>query len=189
MTSAGSVAVDVLVVGAGLAGLHTATLLAERGHEVLLVDRRTSPTGAIRRTGTDVGKTLTTSRCRRTAWARRSDGWCSTRRTCAGRSSWSGRADEYRVGNMAPLYLAAARNAADAGVRITLGGRDLALDRNDHLLVGAEEVFAVPPGAEPPTFHCVLDPSQAPGYLAGGGTPTSASPATPTVSPTASAGP
>ena len=31
---------DVLVVGAGLAGLHTATLLARRGHDVLLADRR-----------------------------------------------------------------------------------------------------------------------------------------------------
>ena len=41
---------DVLVVGAGLAGLHTATLLAERGHDVLLVDRRTSLAGAIRTT-------------------------------------------------------------------------------------------------------------------------------------------
>ena len=31
--------VDVLVVGAGLAGLHMATLLARRGHDVLLVMR------------------------------------------------------------------------------------------------------------------------------------------------------
>jgi flavin-dependent dehydrogenase len=111
--------------------------------------------------------------------------------------------DEYRVGDMAPLYAAAARTAAGAGVRIALGtryvgrradiyaldgpdgptrvraryvvgadgarsrvARDLALDRNDHLLVGAEEVFAVPPGSDPPAFHCVLDPVLAPGYLA-----------------------
>jgi flavin-dependent dehydrogenase len=111
--------------------------------------------------------------------------------------------DEYRVGDMAPLYLAAARAAVDAGVRIHLGtrydgrrggaavltgrdgprtvrarflvgadgarsrvARDLGLDRNRHLLVGAEEVFPVPAGTEPPAFHCVLDPSLAPGYLA-----------------------
>lgn len=123
--------------------------------------------------------------------------------------------DEYRVGDMAPLYVVAAESAAKAGVRIELGtrlagrrdgswvltgpdgpthvrarfvvgadgarsrvARDLALDRNHHLLVGAEEVFEVPGGpasqgspgsqgsGEPPAFHCVLDPSLAPGYLA-----------------------
>ncbi|WP_324274605.1 NAD(P)/FAD-dependent oxidoreductase [Blastococcus brunescens] len=111
--------------------------------------------------------------------------------------------DEFRVGDMAPLYEAAARAALSAGVRLELGtryvgrrgdvytldgphgrrqvraryvvgadgarsrvARDLALDRNDHLLVGAEEVFTVPGASEPPAFHCVLDPSLAPGYLA-----------------------
>ncbi len=49
---------DVLVVGAGLAGLHTATLLARRGHEVLLAERRPGLTGAIRTTGIFVRKTL-----------------------------------------------------------------------------------------------------------------------------------
>ena len=49
---------DVLVVGAGLAGLHTATLLARRGHAVMLVDRRTDLTTAIRTTGIFVRKTL-----------------------------------------------------------------------------------------------------------------------------------
>ncbi len=46
--------------------------------------------------------------------------------------------------------------------------KDLGLDRNRHLLIGAEEVFAVPPlrAGQEPTFHCVLDPSIAPGYLA-----------------------
>ena len=44
--------------------------------------------------------------------------------------------------------------------------RDLALDHNDHLLVGAEEVFATPARDVTPTFHCVLDPSISPGYLA-----------------------
>jgi flavin-dependent dehydrogenase len=44
--------------------------------------------------------------------------------------------------------------------------RDLGLDRNRHLLVGGEEVYAVPGSGGPPAFHCVLDPSLAPGYLA-----------------------
>ncbi|WP_324274606.1 FAD-dependent oxidoreductase [Blastococcus brunescens] len=50
--------VDVLVVGAGLAGLHTATLLAERGHDVLLAERRPGLAGAVRTTGIFVRKTL-----------------------------------------------------------------------------------------------------------------------------------
>ncbi len=195
--------VDVLVVGAGLAGLHTATLLAQRGHDVLLVDRRPALSGAIRTTGIFVRRTLDDfalpPEClgppiRRVVLyppgLRRPVTLVSPR-------------DEYRVGDMAALYVAAAGAAAEAGVRIALGtryagrrdgsflldgmdgpiavparfvvgadgarsrvARDLALDRNDHLLVGAEEVFRISGSKEPPTFHCVLDPSLAPGYLA-----------------------
>ncbi|MGY0007198.1 FAD-dependent oxidoreductase [Micromonospora sp. I033] len=195
--------VDVLVVGAGLAGLHTATLLAERGHDVLLVERRPTLTGAIRTTGIFVRRTL--------------DDFALPPE-CLGppirrvvlyppglrhRVPLVSARDEYRVADMAPLYATAARAAADAGVRIALGtrytgrrdgtfllagrdgpvavrarfvvgadgarsrvARDLDLDRNHRLLVGAEEVFGIPAGDEPPTFHCVLDPSLAPGYLA-----------------------
>jgi flavin-dependent dehydrogenase len=199
----GPEAVDVLVVGAGLAGLHTATLLAERGSEVLLAERRPTLAGAIRTTGIFVRKTLDDFALppgclgppiRRVVLYppdhRRPVELLSDR-------------DEFRVGDMGPLYLAAARRATDAGVRLALGtrycgrrdgvslltgpggprevrarfvvgadgarsavARDLGLDRNRHLLVGAEEVFAVPGGERPPTFHCVLDPSLAPGYLA-----------------------
>ncbi|MEV4410752.1 FAD-dependent oxidoreductase [Catellatospora sp. NPDC049609] len=50
--------VDVLVVGAGLAGLHTARLLAERGLDVMVVDRRRSLSAGIRTTGIFVRRTL-----------------------------------------------------------------------------------------------------------------------------------
>ena len=195
--------VDVLVVGAGLAGLHTAMLLGRRGHDVLLVERRPTLSGAIRTTGIFVRKTLDDfplpaehlgPPIRRVVLyppgLRRPVTLVSDR-------------DEYRVGDMGPLYVDAARDAAAAGVRIAMGtrydgredgafllvgrdgprrvrarfvvgadgarsrvARDLGLDRNRHLLVGAEEVFEVRGGEEPPTFHCVLDPSLAPGYLA-----------------------
>lgn len=194
---------DVLVVGAGLAGLHTATQLARRGHDVLLAERRPSLSGAIRTTGIFVRKTLDDfplppdrlgPPIRRVVLYPP-----SLRRPVTLNSA----RDEYRVGDMAGLYLAAARAATDAGVRLALAtryrgraaghalltgpdgpvrvrarfvvgadgarsavARDLGLDRNRHLLVGGEEVFAVPGSAEPPAFHCVLDPSLAPGYLA-----------------------
>lgn len=195
--------VDVLVVGAGLAGLHTATLLARHGHDVLLVDRRADLTTAIRTTGIFVRKTLDDfplptdhlgPPIRRVVLyppGLRRPVTLDSDRT------------EYRVGDMAALYVAAARAASDAGVRLALGARytgrragtyglegrdgprqlrarfvvgadgarsrvarDLGLDRNASLLVGAEEVFAVPGGDRPAAFHCVLDPSLAPGYLA-----------------------
>ncbi|WDO10004.1 NAD(P)/FAD-dependent oxidoreductase [Streptomyces murinus] len=194
---------DVLVVGAGLAGLNTATLLARQGHDVLLVERRTNLAGAIRTTGIFVRKTLDDfplppdclgPPIRRVVLyppdLRRPVSLTSPR-------------DEYRVGDMAPLYEATAATAVAAGVRVALGtryagrqgdifhlagrdgpaavrarfivgadgarsrvARDLALDRNHHLIVGAEEVFELPGSDQPPTFHCVLDPSIAPGYLA-----------------------
>ncbi|MFE7541003.1 FAD-dependent oxidoreductase [Streptomyces platensis] len=199
----GTDSADVLVVGAGLAGLNTATLLARQGHDVLLVERRTNLAGAIRTTGIFVRKTLDDfplppdclgPPIRRVVLyppdLRRPVSLTSPR-------------DEYRVGDMAPLYEATADTAVDAGVRIALGtryagrqgntfhlagrdgpttvrarfivgadgarsrvARDLALDRNHHLIVGAEEVFELPGSDQPPTFHCVLDPSLAPGYLA-----------------------
>ncbi len=196
-------AVDVLVVGAGLAGLHTARLLAERGHDVLLAERRPSLTGAIRTTGIFVRKTLDDfdlpPECLGPPIRRVVLYPPGLRRPVTLDSD----RDEFRVGDMAPLYEASARAAAAAGVRIALGtryagrrdggylltgregdvrvrarfvvgadgarsrvARDLDLDRNRHLLVGAEEVFDVPGSAQPPTFHCVLDPSLAPGYLA-----------------------
>lgn len=194
---------DVLVVGAGLAGLHTATLLSRQGHGVLLIDRRASLVGAVRTTGIFVRKTLDDfplppehlgPPIRRVVLYPP-----DLRRPV---SLVSGR-DEYRVGDVAPLYTAAAATATTAGVRIVLGtryagrrgdtfhllgrdgptavrarfvvgadgarssvARDLGLDRNHHLLVGAEEVFELAGPEEPPTFHCVLDPSLAPGYLA-----------------------
>lgn len=49
---------DVIIVGAGLAGLQCARLLAGRGISVLLVDRRSSLSQAIHTTGIFVRKTL-----------------------------------------------------------------------------------------------------------------------------------
>src|SRR5467141_1206653 len=49
---------DVVIVGAGLAGLQCARLLAERGTHVLLVDRKPSLDQSIHTTGIFVRRTL-----------------------------------------------------------------------------------------------------------------------------------
>src|SRR5258708_2747741 len=49
---------DVVTIGAGLAGLQVSRLLAERGHSVLLVDRKGSLDQAIHTTGIFVRRTL-----------------------------------------------------------------------------------------------------------------------------------
>lgn len=74
----GTDSADVLVVGAGLAGLNTATLLARQGHDVLLAERRTNLAGAIRTTGIFVRKTLDDFPLPPTASDHRSDAWSST---------------------------------------------------------------------------------------------------------------
>jgi flavin-dependent dehydrogenase len=201
--------VDVLVIGAGLAGLYTATQLAREGHDVLLVDRRTSLDIAIRTTGIFVRKTLDDFDLPEESLGppiRRMVLYPPNLRRPVELVS---ERDEFRVGDMAGLYVSGARDAAAAGVRVALGTRylhreqsgtyllagadgltrvtarfivgadgarsavasHLGLDRNRHLLIGAEEVWDLPASSsgvavEEPTFHCVLDPSIAPGYLA-----------------------
>ena len=199
--------VDVLVVGAGLAGLYTATQLAREGHEVLLVDRRTSLDIAIRTTGIFVRKTLDDFDLPEGCLGPPIRRMVLYPPNLERPVELVSERDEFRVGDMAGLYVSGARDAAAAGVRVALGTRyllreesgayllagpdghtrvtarfivgadgarsavakDLGLDRNRHLLIGAEEVWGLPPSAasrEEPTFHCVLDPSIAPGYLA-----------------------
>ncbi|MFI2104444.1 FAD-dependent oxidoreductase [Isoptericola sp. NPDC019693] len=194
---------DVLVVGAGLAGLWTATELARRGHDVVLADRRTRLDTTVRTTGIFVRRTLEDFDLPPEHLGppvRRMVLYPPSHRDPVTLDS---RRDEFRVGDMAPLYLELAARAAVAGVRLALGtrylgsrgdthllhgpdgpvdvdatfvvgadgarsavARELGLDRNRELLVGAEEVFEVPRRAVVPAFHCVLDPRLAPGYLA-----------------------
>lgn len=106
---------DVVVVGAGLAGLQTARLLGGRGVRVLLADRRQSVDRGIHTTGIFVRRTLQDFRLPD---------------DCVGPAvrdvvlySPAGRAlplasehDEFRVGRMGVLYLRWLEMAMDAGV-------------------------------------------------------------------------
>jgi flavin-dependent dehydrogenase len=194
---------DVLVVGAGLAGLHTATGLAQRGHDVVLAERRPDLGGTVRTTGIFVRRTLEDFHLPPALLGpavRRMILYPPSHRRPVVLDSPR---DEYRVGDMRGLYRDGAERAAAAGVRILLGtrylgradgrhvlegpdgtvevgaryvvgadgarsgvARELGLDRNRQLLVGAEHVFAVPRRDVVPAFHCVVDPRLAPGYLA-----------------------
>ena len=181
--------VDVLVVGAGLAGLHTARLLALQGHDVLVVDRRSTLDSGIRTTGIFVRRTLEDFPLPADHLGP------AIRRVLLYPPSQRGpielvsSRDEFRVADMAGIYAHALIRARLAGARVHLGvsypvdgvaarftigadgarstvARRLGLDVNRHVIVGVEEVFPVADGGEPPTFHCVLDPQLAPGYLA-----------------------
>ncbi|WP_328471291.1 NAD(P)/FAD-dependent oxidoreductase [Actinoplanes sp. NBC_00393] len=181
--------VDVLVVGAGLAGLQTARLLAEHGLSVQVVERRRSLTVGIRTTGIFVRRTLTDFSLPDHLLGpgiRDVLLYPPSRRAPIHLTSDR---DEYRVADMAGVYDHARRAAESAGARVSLGvrypeevrvsprfligadgarsrvARDLGLSQNRHFLIGAEFVHPVAPGSVP-AFHCVLDPHVAPGYLA-----------------------
>ncbi|WP_203710895.1 FAD-dependent oxidoreductase [Asanoa siamensis] len=133
---------DVLVVGAGLAGLHTARRLAEAGLTVLVVDRRRSLTVGIRTTGIFVRRTLDDfdlparllgpgvrdvllyPPSRRAPVRLRSE------------------RDEYRVADMAAVYGHARRAAEAAGAQVRLGVRYEGRAAGAVRLGGAEPVAA-----------------------------------------------
>ena len=203
MLTAHSLTADVLVVGAGLAGLHTATRLAQLGHDVLLAERRADLTTGIRTTGIFVRRTLddfALPEDRLGPPIRRVVLYPPSLRQPVELVSDR---DEFRIADMPGLYASAASSALAAGVRMRLRtrfghhedglarldgpdgplsvrarfvvgadgarsqvARRLGLEANRRMLVGAEEVFASAGGAGAPTFHCVLDPTLAPGYLA-----------------------
>jgi flavin-dependent dehydrogenase len=138
----GVLTVDVLVVGAGLAGLHTARRLAGRDLRVMVIDRRRSLSVGIRTTGIFVRRTL--------------DGfdlpdhllgpgvrevllYPPSRRAPIRLTSDR---DEYRVADMAAVYEHARREAESAGARVHLGVRYVDASMGYVRLAGAEPVAA-----------------------------------------------
>ncbi len=197
---------DVIVVGAGLAGLQCARLLGRQGLAVLLVDRKASPDASIHTTGIFVRRTLEDFDLPENCLGppvRHVTLYSPRRRAMALESPH----DEFRVGRMGRLYLHYLHECLRAGVewwpgtryagsepareklvvrletegsiRLVKAGclvgadgamsrvaRDLRLDVNREWIVGVEDVLANVPLDGPPRFHCFLDPTVAPGYLA-----------------------
>lgn len=178
--------VDVLVVGAGLAGLTTARLLAQAGLDVAVCERRTSLGTGIRTTGIFVRRTLEDYDLPHLGPAvRRVLLYPPSLREPVELVS---ERDEFRVGDMENIYATAVADAERAGARVSLDSgyparstrarftigadgarstvaKNLGLDVNRRLITGIEEVYPVRTGSTP-TFHCVVDPRLAPGYIA-----------------------
>lgn len=122
---------DVTIIGAGLAGLQLARLLARAGASVLLVDARRSVTQSVRTTGIFVRRTIEDFPSLHPFLGApiRTIGVHSA----AGRSiELTGDGDEFRVGRMKPLYAAMLQQAIAAGVQwfpeTTYAGLDLHQD-------------------------------------------------------------
>ncbi len=107
---------DIVVVGAGLAGLSCARWLGERGRSVLLVDRKSRVDQSVHTTGIFVRRTLEDfalpEHCLGPV-VRDVRLYSPHRRMLALSSPY----DEFRVGKMGPLYQHLLRSAAAAGAR------------------------------------------------------------------------
>lgn len=133
---------DVLVVGAGLAGLRTACLLARRELNVLVVDRRRSLSSGIRTTGIFVRRTLDDFHLPEHLLGpgvRDVLLYPPSRRAPIRLASDR---DEYRVADMAAVYAYACRAAEAAGARVLLGVRYVSASMGLAGFMGAEPVLA-----------------------------------------------
>jgi flavin-dependent dehydrogenase len=134
--------VDVLVVGAGLAGLCTARLLARQQLNVMVVDRRRSLATGIRTTGIFVRRTLDDFDLPSHLLGpgvRDVLLYPPSRRAPIRLTSDR---DEYRVADMAAVYEHAHRAAESAGARVLLGVRYVDTSMGFVRFEGAEPVTA-----------------------------------------------
>lgn len=116
---------DVIIIGAGLAGLQCANLLARRDARILLVDRKHDLTAGVHTTGIFVRKTLedfdfpagTLGRAVRDV---------SLYSPRLKRIDLASEKDEFRVGKMGALYRSMLAECVDAGVTFMPGTRYVA---------------------------------------------------------------
>ena len=113
---------DVVVVGAGLAGLQCARLVAEAGLDVVLLDRKEDVGERVHTTGIFVRKSLEDFPLPPSCLGppvRRAVLYSPARRAL----SLTSRHDEFRVGRMAALYRERLDRCLEAGVRFVSGAR------------------------------------------------------------------
>jgi flavin-dependent dehydrogenase len=113
---------DVVIIGAGLAGLHCARLLGRRGLGVLLVDRKESLDASIHTTGIFVRRTLEDFDIPEDCLGpvvRHVTLYSPSRR----RMELVSPHDEFRVGRMGPLYMRYLDHCLRAGVTWSPGTR------------------------------------------------------------------
>lgn len=113
---------DVVVVGAGLAGLQCSRLVARAGLDVVLLDRKEDVGERVHTTGIFVRKSLEDFPLPPSCLGppvRRAVLYSPAGRTL----SLSSRHDEFRVGRMAPLYRELLDRCREAGVRFVSGAR------------------------------------------------------------------
>jgi flavin-dependent dehydrogenase len=113
---------DVVVIGAGLAGLECARRLGEAGLRTMLVDRKMSLTNGVSTTGIFVRKTLEDFDlpAMHLGAAIRDVALYSPSRRVLQLSSGK---DEFRIGRMGPLYAHNLERCRRTGVRILTGAR------------------------------------------------------------------
>lgn len=113
---------DVVVVGAGLAGLQCARLVAEAGLDVVLLDRKEDVGERVHTTGIFVRKSIEDFPLPPSCLGppvRRAVLYSPARRAL----SLTSRHDEFRVGRMAALYRERLDRCLEAGVRFVSGAR------------------------------------------------------------------
>ncbi|MBC7932607.1 MAG: NAD(P)/FAD-dependent oxidoreductase [Rubrivivax sp.] len=122
---------DVVVVGAGLAGLQTTRLLARRGVRVLLVDRKRTLEDSVHTTGIFVRRTLEDFDLPDDCLGqpiRRVTLYSPARRALKIESEH----DEFRVGRMGRLYARLLEDALDAGAEWSPATRYVGLETAGH---------------------------------------------------------
>ncbi|NOT47909.1 MAG: NAD(P)/FAD-dependent oxidoreductase [Acidobacteria bacterium] len=124
-------AFDVTIIGAGLAGLQCAKLLAGKGRTVLLVDRKSDLTKGIHTTGIFVRKTFedfsfpagTLGQPIRNV---------VLYSPCLRALPLESKQDEFRVGKMDVLYRSLLRECIDKGVEFSDSTRFVSVDKHRH---------------------------------------------------------
>ena len=113
---------DVIIIGAGLAGLQCAKLLSERGAKILLVDRKTDLSRGVHTTGIFVRKTLENFEFPAGSLGKpvRHVTLYSPRLKAVRLESEK---DEFRVGKMGVLYESMLRECTTNGVEFSNGTR------------------------------------------------------------------